>query len=68
MSSDLFKWMLSGESRGILGINRRNLDYVYPGSSRKFFRLADRKLETKKILEKAGLPFPETVMIFREFR
>lgn len=68
MKSEFFKWMLSGDNRGILGINRRNIDYVYPGSSRKFFRLADRKLETKKILGKSGLPFPETVAIFTEFR
>ncbi len=68
MNREFFKWMVSGDSRGILGINRRNIDYIYTGSSRKFFRLADRKLETKKILEKAGLPFPETLGIFTEFR
>ncbi len=44
----------------VLGINRRNLEFIYPGSPRRFYPLADDKAETKKLLEKAGIPIPPT--------
>ncbi len=46
--------------RGILGINSRNLDYIYPGNPRELFPQADNKLETKEIANKIGVPVPET--------
>lgn len=39
-----------------LGINRRNLSLIYPLNPRKHFKLADDKVLTKEILEKAGVP------------
>jgi alpha-L-glutamate ligase-like protein len=47
----------------VLGINRRNLEYIYPGSPRRFYPLADDKAKTKKLLEEAGIPIPPTYAI-----
>jgi alpha-L-glutamate ligase-like protein len=44
---------------GVLGINGRNLDYIFPHNRRRFFPLVDDKLETKKICIKAGVRTPE---------
>ena len=46
----------------ILGMNRRNLDYVYPSNPRKFFEFANNKLLTKKTLAEEGIRIPETYM------
>ena len=45
---------------GILGINARNLEYLFPHNPRSLYRLADSKLETKKIAQSIGVPVPET--------
>jgi alpha-L-glutamate ligase-like protein len=44
---------------GILGINARNLDYLFPTNPRRIYRLADSKLETKKIAQAIGVATPE---------
>lgn len=59
--------LLAGKNNGVLGINRRNIDYVYRGNARKYFRLVDMKLLTKEILGRAGLPVPETYTSFTNF-
>ncbi|MBH8553987.1 alpha-L-glutamate ligase-like protein [Nostocaceae cyanobacterium CENA357] len=45
---------------GILGINARNLDYIFPTNPRRIYRLADSKLESKKIAQSIGVQVPET--------
>ncbi|MDY6897217.1 MAG: alpha-L-glutamate ligase-like protein [Cyanobacteriota bacterium] len=45
---------------GVLGINARNVDYLFPSNPRKLYRLADNKLETKRIAEELNVPIPET--------
>lgn len=45
---------------GILGINARNLDYIFASNPRHLYRYADNKLETKKIAQSIGVPVPET--------
>ncbi|MBD1831636.1 alpha-L-glutamate ligase-like protein [Cyanobacteria bacterium FACHB-472] len=54
--------MLSSSLRrsGILGINARNLDYIFASNPRQLYRYADNKLETKKIAQNIGVPIPET--------
>ena len=54
--------MLSSSLRrsGILGINARNLDYIFASNPRHLYRYADNKLETKKIAQSIGVPVPET--------
>ncbi|WP_345976902.1 sugar-transfer associated ATP-grasp domain-containing protein [Sulfurimonas sp. HSL3-7] len=46
----------------VLGMNRRNLGYVYPSNPRKYFEFANNKLLTKKTLEAAELSVPETFL------
>lgn len=46
----------------VLGMNRRNLGFVYPNNARKYFEYANNKLLTKKTLEAAGLRVPETFL------
>ncbi len=52
--------MFSLQDHGILGINARNLDYIFPSNPRRLYRLADCKLETKKIAQVVGVAVPET--------
>ncbi len=46
----------------VLGMNSRNIDYIYGHNDRKFFRTVDNKLETKELLQKAGLPCPKLIV------
>ena len=51
--------------QGILGINSRNLEYIYPGNPRELYPQADDKLETKKIADELEIPVPETYGVIR---
>ena len=44
---------------GVLGINRRNLDYIRRWNPRHLYPLVDDKLRTKKLALEAGMPVPE---------
>jgi len=44
---------------GLLGINRRNADYIRLYNPRNRFPLVDDKLRTKQLAQQAGLPVPE---------
>lgn len=48
------------QRHGILGINARNLNYLFPHNPRRLYRLADCKLETKKVAQSLGVKVPET--------
>src|SRR4030043_2204889 len=54
-------------SRKILGMNARNLQFIRPNNLRRAKRLADDKLLSKKILKKTELPVPELVAKIRSF-
>lgn len=45
---------------GILGINARNLDYIFASNPRQLYRYADNKLETKKVAQSIGVAVPKT--------
>lgn len=47
------------KTQNILGMNARNLLYLYPYNSKRAIQLADNKLRTKKVLNKAKIPVPE---------
>ncbi|MEW6775128.1 MAG: sugar-transfer associated ATP-grasp domain-containing protein [Bdellovibrionota bacterium] len=49
----------------VMGINRRNLEYVYRFNPRRQFLLADDKVRAKELLAGAGLPVPETIFVVR---
>ncbi len=44
--------------RGILGINRRNIDFTSKWNRRKLYPLVDNKLQTKAMCSAAGIPVP----------
>jgi alpha-L-glutamate ligase-like protein len=48
---------------GILGINRRNRDYILPLNPRVKYPLFDDKLKTKELLEKNGIPTPKLYFV-----
>ena len=48
-------------SRKILGMNARNLQFIRPNNLRRAKRLADDKLLSKKFLKKADLPVPNLI-------
>ena len=56
------------KSRGILGMNARNLSYVGPNNSKKAIDLANNKLRSKEVLKAAGIPVPEVYGIIRNRR
>lgn len=50
---------------GVLGINARNLEYLFPSNPRRLYKLADSKLETKRIAREVGVAIPETYGVIR---
>lgn len=46
-----------------LGINQRNLSYVYDLNPKKYHVLADDKIKSKEIMESAGIACPKTLGI-----
>lgn len=53
------------KSRGILGMNARNLSYIGPNNPKKAINLANDKLLSKSVLGAAGIPVPEVYGIIR---
>ncbi len=47
------------KSAGVLGINRRNADYILKYNQRRFYPLVDDKVLTKKIATEVGAAVPE---------
>lgn len=47
--------------KGILGMNRRNIQYISQYNSRKNFPLVDDKLKTKIITQKVGIAVPSMI-------
>ena len=57
----LRNWLDSLPSRkGIVGINARNLELIYPHNRRGNFPNVDDKLRCKALLERVGVPVPKT--------
>jgi alpha-L-glutamate ligase-like protein len=52
---------------GVLGMNRRNLNYIYPNNNRRDFPLSDDKLLAKKVLSEARVPVPDTYQAYGYF-
>lgn len=53
------------QSKKILGINSRNLDYIRPFNLKEAKRIADDKLLCKRILKKNELPVPRLIAKIR---
>jgi len=61
-------WTLIKKSRGILGMNARNLSYIGPNNPKKAIDLANDKLHSKEVLSAAGIPVPEVYGVIRSRR
>jgi alpha-L-glutamate ligase-like protein len=48
----------------ILGMNRRNSDFLLPWNPRQLYPLVDNKLQTKKLLEANAIPTPQLYFEF----
>ncbi len=51
----------------LLGINRRNVNFIYEYNQRKYFQLADDKVISKTLLEKHNFPTPKLIRVFKHF-
>lgn len=54
--------------RGVMGLNKRNADYVLPVNPRHLYPLVDDKLLTKELALKAKLAVPELYGVIRTAR
>lgn len=52
-------------ARGIMGMNRRNIDYVAAHNPRHLYPLVDNKLKTKLLAEQAGIAVPKLLGTLR---
>jgi alpha-L-glutamate ligase-like protein len=50
---------------GVMGMNRRNYDYVQRWNPRRLYPLVDDKLITKDLCREAGVPIPELIGAIR---
>lgn len=53
-------------SKGILGINARNLLYIKPYNPKKAIKLADDKIKTKQFLSARNIPVPKLYGIIKD--
>ena len=52
---------------GVLGINRRNIDYTLRWNARSHYPLVDDKLTTKERCQRAGIPVPALLAVARHY-
>lgn len=55
-------WLRPGkrlEELGVLGMNRRNAEFLMPANPRELYPLVDDKLRTKELAQRAGIAVPE---------
>ena len=67
MAPRFWAWPRWLHKHGVLGINRRNLDYLPQFNARSLYRLVDDKVLTKKICEEQAIPVPETYAVIERF-
>lgn len=62
------EWARARErQRAVLGMNQRNLNYIYPNNARRDFPWADDKILTKEVMAKADVPTPATYRIYTHY-
>lgn len=67
MSKRLWAWPWELRTRGVLGVNKRNLRYLFELNPRSLYRLADDKVVTKSICKQQGIPVPQTYAVIERF-
>ena len=61
-------WPSELKRLGILGMNRRNADFVLPLNPREHYPNVDNKLRTKALCAAHGVPVPKTYAVLRGLR
>jgi alpha-L-glutamate ligase-like protein len=51
-------WLQGVKQAGVLGLNRRNIDYMLAANPRRNYPLVDDKQQTKQLAQRAGIPIP----------
>jgi len=54
------------KSKGLLGINARNLKFIRRYNSHRSIKLADDKLQSKEVMFEAGLPVADLIAVIRD--
>jgi len=67
MSPKFWAWPWELRRCGVLGINRRNLNYSFELNPSSLYRFTDNKVVTKTICKEQGIPVPETYAIIERF-
>lgn len=67
MSKRLWAWPWELHREGVLGVNGRNLKYLFELNPRSLYRLADDKVVTKSICKQQGIPVPQTYAVIERF-
>jgi alpha-L-glutamate ligase-like protein len=62
-------WVWPWELRrnGVLGVNERNLKYLFELNLRSLYQLADDKVVTKSLCRQQGIPVPQTYAVVDRF-
>ncbi len=60
-------WKRQHKSPQVLGMNRRNVDFIYEYNQRKYYKLADDKVISKTLLEKHNFPTPKLIRVYKHF-
>lgn len=50
-------------TQGVIGLNKRNVELIYPNNQRKHYSLADDKVKTKELLHKHHIACAETYTV-----
>lgn len=67
MSMRLWVWPWELRKKGVLGVNERNLRYLFEFNPRSLYRLADDKVVTKSLCSRQGIPVPQTYAVIERF-
>jgi len=67
VSQKSWAWPWELRRRGVLGVNERNLNYLFELNPRCLYRLADDKVVTKSICKRQGIPVPQTYAVIERF-
>ena len=63
----LLAWPWELRRCGVLGVNRRNIEYIFSLNARRLYGLVDDKIVTKLLCTELGAPVPETYAVIDRF-
>lgn len=64
MGNDIQSWLADS---GVLGMNRRNAEYIMRCNPRQLFPVVDDKVNTKKLAVEHGIPTPELFHVVEQY-